>query len=379
MLRASVTTSTQRRYAPAWQHWCTFISLDQPPSHVLTLREPRSVPHSEIVFALARFMHYLASDLHMSHTNIGSTLAGLRHEWKSRLIPTAAFDDPSIIASRRAYRLDLSAQPVRRGARAPLTWEMLQSIVQEGHAPASAQRMVGTACLLAFCCLFRVSEVSVTPGAPQHCISASAVEFRIRHPGSSTVSLVPSYSIRTVPYSHIEAVRITQHTAKNRASADGAATSWFSVDHSLAYDPMDLPRALYEWSCSASLSPDSQFFSLPNSCGGRYNLSSTMLSRSIKRCARCFGLDPSRFDSHSLRIGGATALRAHGVAADAVQRAGRWRSLPVSLSYPAPSTSEQDLLLNAFRSPSRYTLVDLAMSTLTPKHVPVRRSAPHSR
>ena len=220
--------------------------------------------------------------------------------------------------------------------------------------------------------------MALTPGTPHHCISASAIEFRVRTPGASAVSLVPSHAIHTVPYSHVEAVRITQHTAKNRAAADGAAASWFSVDHSLTYDPMDLPRALYEWACAASLSPDSQFFSLPDSSGGRYNLSSAMLSRSIKRCARRFGLDPSRFDSHSLRIGGATALRAHGVAADTVQRAGRWRSLPVSLSYPAPSSSEQDSLLNAFRSPSRYTLVDLAMGTMTPKHVPVRRSAPHS-
>ncbi len=104
-----------------------------------------------------------------------------------------------------------------------------------------------------------------------------------------------------------------------------------------------------------------------------------MLSRTIKRCASRFGLDPTRFDSHSLRIGGATALRAHGVAADRIQRAGRWRSLPVSLSYPAQSSTEQDQLLQVFRSPPRYDLIDLAMGTQTPQHVPVRRDPSRGR
>lgn len=324
-------------------------------------------------------MHYLATDLHLSHLTISSTMAALRHEWRCQLIPTDAFEETATLACRRAYRLDATTQPVRRGARAPLTWDMLRSIVAQGYTPASPAHMIGTACLLAFCGLYRVSEVAETPGAPHHCLSASAVEFRVRAPGSRFASLIPSHAISSVPFSHVEAVRITQHTAKNRAAADGAATAWYSVDHSLPYSTMDLPSALYEWAHRARLSADSQFFSIPASHGTRYNLSSSMLSRAIKRCATRFGLDPSRFDSHSLRIGGATALRAYGVAPDAVQRAGRWRSLPVSLSYPALSTAEQDMLLATFRSPPRYTLVDLAMGTHTPRHVPVRRDAPQGR
>ena len=84
MLRASVCTSTQRRYAHAWQRWSTFIALDQPPSGVNRLQEPRSLAQPEVVFALARFMYYLATDLNLSHTNITMTLAGLRHEWRHR-------------------------------------------------------------------------------------------------------------------------------------------------------------------------------------------------------------------------------------------------------------------------------------------------------
>lgn len=355
------------------------MELDQPAARQPAAREPRSIPTAEVVFSLARFMHFLARDLKLSHTNISATMAALRYEWRCRLIPTDAFDDQAIAASRRAYRLDNTMQPVRRGARAPLTWSMLQSIVAEGHQPGSSARMVSTACLLAFCCLFRVSEVAQTPDAPHHCISAAAVEFRVRQPGSTFTTLVPSYAIGSIPFSQVEAVRITQHTAKNRAAADGAATSWFSTDRTSPYDPMDLPRALYDWACSAHLDPDSQFFSRPSTTGLRFNLSAAMLSRAIKRCASRFGFDPARFDSHSLRIGGATALRAHGVAADIIQRAGRWRSLPISLSYPAQSSTEQDQLLQILRSPPRYDLVDLIMGTQTPRHVPVRRDSPLGR
>ena len=70
------------------------------------------------------------------------------------------------------------------------------------------------------------------------------------------------------------------------------------------------------------------------------------------------------------------ALRAHGVSADRIQHAGRWRSFPVSLSYPAQSSTEQDQLLQVFWSTPRF---DLVMGTQTPRHVPARRGSPLGR
>lgn len=52
----------------------------------------------------------------------------------------------------------------------------------------------------------------------------------------------------------------------------------------------------------------------------------------LKRCGAALGEDPALFGSHSLRIGGATALYSKGVRESYIQWWGNWR-LPVFLIY----------------------------------------------
>ena len=165
----------------------------------------------------------------------------------------------------------------------------------------------------------RVSEYSVSPRS-NHCLSASAVDFRVRRPGTHVFDMIPSHRLDATEFRYVQAVRITHHTAKNRQASDPVA-SWFTASHTSTHEILDLPRALFDWARHAQLSADDPFFSRPNPLGGRVSLSPAMMSNTIKSCARALGLGPTRFNSHSLRIGGATALRASGASADQVLRA----------------------------------------------------------
>jgi hypothetical protein len=60
---------------------------------------------------------------------------------------------------------------------------------------------------------------------------------------------------------------------------------------------------------------------------GEWVLSYDRLSKAIKKVASEMGLDPTRYRTHSLRIGGASMLAAAGRPDYEIQKLGRWKSL----------------------------------------------------
>ena len=390
-MKQCVQPSTDKRYAVTWRRWEQFCALDAP--HDPFAITPSHLPYHEQVGAVTRYTSYLEETCDCSHQNIDAHLAGLRYHWKCRFMPTTALDDPAVAACRRAYRLDPRCQPASVGPRAPLTWQMLESIVHEGsNSLGSVAHMSATSCLLAFCCLFRVSEVAATSPLNTHRATAGCVEFQI-----NKTAMLPAHLISSVSFSQVTAVRITQYTAKNRAAHERPAVLWFSADPLQAGDPLDLPFALFTWAVHAQFTaPSNPFFSTPSphtssphagthaSPAGpppapaerRRPLTSDMLRAAIKACAIRFGLDPALFGTHSLKIGGASHLTALGVPAHILQRAGRWKSLPVSLQYPARSAAEQDALLRTFREPSRFLTTDLLLSHNLPPRPSSHRTTP---
>ena len=154
----------------------------------------------------------------------------------------------------------------------------------------SSQHMAATALLAAFWCLMRVSEYSVSPRS-NHCLSASAVDFRVRRPGTHVFDMIPSHRLDATEFRYVQAVRITHHTAKNRQASDPVA-SWFTASHTSTHEILDLPRALFDWARHAQLSADDPFFSRPNPLGGAcLPISSHDVEYHQVMCS-CFGLGP---------------------------------------------------------------------------------------
>lgn len=361
IIHQDILPSTTKKYSLAWRRWCNFCKLDSPNDN--SASTPFHLTHHQQVVCLLRFLHYLAADLDLSYTNMDSHMTALRHEWKCKFLPVTSFDDPLVLQSRQAYRLQVERQPDLRGACAPLTWDMLHHIVHSSpYSPGTHDHMIAAACLLGFCGLFRISEITYTTDINTHTLQANAIEFQVQLPGILSPSLIPAHLLHNIPYSQILAVRITQHTAKNRSIFDPPAILSFSANQQNCGDKLDLPYALYSWTNNAKFSSATDnFFSLYTK-QHRRNLTSLMITTTIRRTASYFGLSPSIFGSHSLRIGGSTHLHALGVPADIIQKAGRWKSLPVSLRYPAQSSASQDRLLSTFRQPSRFCCNDIVMA-----------------
>jgi hypothetical protein len=63
------------------------------------------------------------------------------------------------------------------------------------------------------------------------------------------------------------------------------------------------------------------------------NVTMPQVSRCIKRHATKLGLDPEFYASHSIRIGGATALRAQGVSMSDIMQHGGWTTQEGCLRY----------------------------------------------
>jgi hypothetical protein len=196
--------------------------------------------------------------------------------------------------------------------------------------------MIAVGLLLAFFCLLRASEYAITTADVHHAIRASAVEFLCRRSESKTPVFIPAHELRNTPgicYDHVDVVRITIHSAKNIKLGKGIPM-WFSAQPTAGSEAemLNFTHALYEWTMTTTLSADSQFCSFQSPEGAYVPLTYTMMVDTIKQCAAAFGFDPSRFASHSLRIGGATQLAANGVSQDLIQMMGRWRSAPVCLN-----------------------------------------------
>jgi hypothetical protein len=85
----------------------------------------------------------------------------------------------------------------------------------------------------------------------------------------------------------------------------------------------DLVADLHSWAVRARPGLDRLFFSYQN----EWTLSYDTLSRAIKLVAKQMGLNPARFRTHSLRIGGASMMAAAGRPDYEIMKLGRWKSL----------------------------------------------------
>ncbi len=83
-----------------------------------------------------------------------------------------------------------------------------------------------------------------------------------------------------------------------------------------------------------------------------------LLLDAVKKVAFHFGLDPNLFGTHSLQIGGASALAASGVPDYIIQLQGGWQSL-CFLQYIRMASSLFTKALRALSSKSKFSSLDV--------------------
>jgi hypothetical protein len=82
----------------------------------------------------------------------------------------------------------------------------------------------------------------------------------------------------------------------------------------------------------------------------------------VKAAALRLRVDPAKFCLHSLRIGGACALRAAGAPVSMILFIGRWKSAPACLSYQVVGVSEYDRAMDYLRMPGVLSIADVKSS-----------------
>eukprot|EP01034_Spumella_vulgaris_P027403 gene27403-34112_t len=128
LMSQAVQFRSVKRYSADWNRWLAFMrqwmdSLEPREDDVFLL----DVPLRAQVATLAAFMHFQFVDLHLRASTIISGMSGVRHQFRSNLLPVEIFSNQSLSACKNALTLEerklegLSA--VQR--RHPLTGDML--------------------------------------------------------------------------------------------------------------------------------------------------------------------------------------------------------------------------------------------------------------
>ena len=96
-------------------------------------------------------------------------------------------------------------------------------------------------------------------------------------------------------------------------------------------------------------------------CGSRQVLTYAVMRQAVKAAAIRLGVDPTKFSLHSLRIGGACALRAAGAPLSMILFMGRWKSAPACLSYQVVGVNEYDRAMDYLRKPGVLSIADVEL------------------
>lgn len=333
-----------------------------------SLFAPRATSTDSQVRLLMMFTHYLAADLQMSAEAVSQTLSALRYKFRCLLCDTTAFEDPQLVACRRALYLDPSAFRGAPRQTLPVTLEMVDSIANHFTTPSRHKRIIAVAAILAFCCLLRPSEYCRTQEAEdgaRHVLRAEQILFEcVTAPGESR--FFPAHALpASTRYSACRTVKIVFTSAKN-IPLRGSRTLWFSATNA---EGINLTRTLFEWALGAHLRPKDHFLSYRDTPTAPTRvLNYHRLNSVLKYTARLFHLPFAHYSCHSLRVGGASLLRAAGADDGEILTMGRWRSLPACLGYQAASTATHDRLLQLLGSQNIFTVRDVHLGTI-PDHL----------
>jgi hypothetical protein len=367
LLRDSVSDTSQGSYQIAWTRWKDYLHRFFNVPRVGSLQDhhylPFHWPLSIVSDMLHMFAYFMFSIIGLSAARVKHQISALSWHFGSRGCDISVFRWAEISMLRQG----LTRQPVigevvsRR--RVPVTMEMVQRIYHEYSTERRLdQRVFAVAFVLGFCCLLRPSEYCWGTSTNKHVLRASAFEFECENPDRRT-GLVGAHQVHRVPWSRIRLLRIYMNTAKNFRT--GRAL-WFSVGTNI--QAFHLVKVMYDWACDSRPGISDCMLSWPN--GGsivpRDSLMYADFTKVVKYAASLYDFAPDLFGGHSLRVGGATLLRAAGATDGEICLMGRWKSLPSCLGYQEVSTATHDRMLNMLLTTGAYTNRDIRLQYRLP-------------
>ena len=311
LLGNCIQESSQARYRQGWALWKEFIYLYFGESDFHTLF-PEGAALRSVGMA---FVHYLYTDQRRTSKYVDQTICHVSHYYRSHGRESCELRSAAVLGVKKAVRIDCARRTEEPypGRKLPFTGAMVaQAILFHRARDTVFDRLVAMAFRCGFCHLLRASEYLNPSGSKlsRHCILAKHVVLQY-----CTVvgerQLVSGADLRRlrIPYERITVYKITVPSAKNDIYRTGRFH--FGSAHR-PFDGVDICRELYDHAVATDLLPDDPFFSTRMPSGCRQVLTYAVMRQAVKAAANRLGLDLTKFSLHSLRIGGACALRATG-------------------------------------------------------------------
>ena len=360
LLGNCIQSSSQTRYRQGWDQWVKFILLYFGTSDFHTLFPVGAVLES---VGMA-FVHYLFTDLGRTTPYIDQTLSHVRHYYKIHGRTSNELLSAAVLAVKRAVRIEsaMSREDPFPERKLPFTGDMVAPAISFHRARLSGiDLLIALAFRCGFCHLLRASEYLNPSGSrlSRHCIRAKHVVFQYETEAHER-RCVSGAELRLlqIPYSRILVYKITVPSVKNDVYRTGRF-HYGSAHRPI--DGVDICRELYDHAVSSTLLPDDPFFSMRLPSGSRQTLTYAVMRLAVKAAAIRLGVDPAKFSLHSLRIGGACALRAAGAPLSMILFMGRWKSAPACLSYQVVGVHEYDRAMDYLRTPGVLTIADVEL------------------
>ncbi len=347
----SIQTSTRKTYGVgvrAWFNFCSLINCDP-----LLTREPTGFTS---VFGFKEdivldFMGYYFLDKQFRPTTISTYLSAIKFLLKTSGVDISFFSAPVVSAARTGMCVLFRQNVLKSDERTmPITVDFIVSAISLfGNCGHPQRRVVVVAMVLAFTCLFRSCEY-----VGKFRVKGRDVLFEFRVPGSVNI-FVPSCDrfMSGFSKSNLCGVLIHNEAAKNDPEGEGYRFHYprqvFSVD--VAFDVVEI---LFDWAVEAQLAAGDPFLSFRR----EWKLSYSTFQKAIKNVAKHLGLDPDRYSTHSLRIGGATVMAAAGLPDYIIQLIGRWKSLAF-LTYIRSNLTMFTKAFSVLTNPNLFTVSHL--------------------
>ena len=350
----SVRPSTKKTYGTGERRW--FVVVEQIGTDPLMRIIPRSWNYRSDKFRLSTLSWYescilafLASCRDVGQMVTPQTafnyLSAIRKFLEDNGIDTKFMEKSQYIRNTKAgmvntYRAEMNKE-LDDSERLPISIDMIigqDKILRREPGYGIAQMAVHTAQLLGYTTLSRVSEYLLMPGEAEHLLLSENVLFEMK-----SGDLIPSCDLAGHNFAEVRGCIVDILSAKNDTKHKGNRLNFGLSDRLDANQVYCITTKLWDFATAAKPVQGRSFFFIP---AIKWTLKPRYFNLCLRQLAIINKMDPARVSSHSLRIGGASALAAAGMPDYVIMDMGRWRSLAF-LAYIRKSVEMFEAARNA--------------------------------
>lgn len=337
----SVIESSRTTYRTGYNHFLDYVQLLGTDRFLQKIPEafyqlPHPQPHSWFLLAMLGFLTYLRLNVEVAPGTIATYCSGVRYYLMNSNVDVSEMDHSPVMKAVRSGQLKqwraLPGNAKSERDTLPVSADMIVRIRNElckSKTPEKQSRLdlaSATAIVFAFILLARVSEYIVTKS--NHFIRGKHIMFLLSSGALIDSSQAHLYSIEDVVEMHA--------TIKDSKNDEDGMGHKFTYEKQQPGSSALLCIVSEMFRCASVLRPasDTAFFAWQGDDSERpWSLGEHHINNLLKEGARLCGFSElKKFHTHSLRIGGASALAAAGAPSWVIQLTGRWKSL-VFLTY----------------------------------------------